>query len=154
MLLGIGLAARRADSAAVIAAAIAAKTVEGIGHRLIAARLGRPVSTVRGWLRAFAVSAASIMEVFTALVHRDAPDAAAVWPGPASTTPGQAASAVMAYAQVLGARFGVATVAWHTAGLAAAGPWFFSATRWAAGRQHQLALSPQRPVPQLWASAP
>lgn len=154
VLLAIGLAARRADSADVIAAAITAKTVGGLGHRLIAARLDRPVSTVRGWLRAFTASAVSITEVFTVLVQRDAPDSADLWPGPASTTSGQAASAVMAYARVLAARFGVVNLAWHSAGLVGAGPWFFSTTRWAAGHQHQLTLMRPSLAPQWWASAP
>src|SRR5680860_1610108 len=49
VLLSVNLAARRADGAAVIAAAIEAKIVEGAGHRVIACRLDRPASTVRGW---------------------------------------------------------------------------------------------------------
>jgi hypothetical protein len=35
-------------------------TVEGDGHRRIAARLGRPPGTVRGWLRAFARRAEAV----------------------------------------------------------------------------------------------
>lgn len=142
VLLSVDLAARRADTAAVIAAAIEAKAVEGAGHRKIAATLGRPVSTVRGWLRAFAVSAAPLAEAFTAFIHRDGGDAAALWAAAAPTPAGQAVSAVMAYAAVLGSRFGVATVPWQAAGLAAAGPWFFSSARWACGFQHELALTP------------
>ena len=143
------MAARRADSAAVIAAAIEAKTAAGAGHRVIAALLGRPASTVRGWLRAFAVSAGPILEVFTALVHRDAADAAALWPAPAPTVTAAAVSAVMAYAAALGARFAIATPAWHVAALAAAGAWFFSASGWIREHQHELALPPQMPVPGL-----
>jgi hypothetical protein len=45
--------ARRADVAAVIGSALAAKAT-GAGHRRIAAALGRPAETVRGWLRRFA----------------------------------------------------------------------------------------------------
>ena len=44
---------RRRDCAEVIGAALLAKA-HGDGHRKIAARLGRPPATVRGWLRAFA----------------------------------------------------------------------------------------------------
>ncbi|MDQ6804971.1 MAG: DUF6431 domain-containing protein [Actinomycetota bacterium] len=44
---------RRRDGAEVIGSALLAKA-EGAGHRTIAARLGRPPGTVRGWLRAFA----------------------------------------------------------------------------------------------------
>jgi Homeodomain-like domain len=43
---------RRRDCAEVIGAALLAKA-QGDGHRKIAARLGRPPATVRGWLRAF-----------------------------------------------------------------------------------------------------
>jgi len=44
---------RRRDGAEVIGEALLAKA-QGAGHRRIAARLGRPPGTVRGWLRAFA----------------------------------------------------------------------------------------------------
>jgi hypothetical protein len=44
---------RRRDGAEVIGSALLANA-EGAGHRTIAARLGRPPGTVRGWLRAFA----------------------------------------------------------------------------------------------------
>ena len=47
---------RRADTVAVIGAAVVAKA-EGSGHRPIAEELGRPASTVRGWLRSFTVVA-------------------------------------------------------------------------------------------------
>lgn len=43
---------RRADAVSVIGAALLAKA-GGVGHRPIAASLGRPASTVRGWLRRF-----------------------------------------------------------------------------------------------------
>lgn len=142
VLLETGLAARRADAAAVIAAAVEAKTATGQGHRRIAAVLGRPASTVRGWLRMFAASAGPIAEVFTALAHRDGADAAGLWPAPAPTSAGRALAAVAAYAGVLAARFSVATVAWQSAGLAVAGPFFFSAGRWQGQDQHGLALMP------------
>jgi hypothetical protein len=145
VLLEAGLAARRADAAAVIAAAIEAKTAEGAGHRVIAARLGRPASTVRGWLRSFTASASRIAEAFTALVHRDGADAAGLWPAPARTPAGRALSAVMAYSGVLASRFGVAALAWHTAGLAGAGPFFFSADWWHGRGPHELALMPGIP---------
>ena len=41
---------RRGDAAEVIGAALVAKAA-GHGHRAIAAQLGRPAATVRGWLR-------------------------------------------------------------------------------------------------------
>ncbi|BAS09275.1 protein involved in defense response [Arthrobacter sp. Hiyo4] len=65
VLLGVDLAARRADTAAVIAAAVEAKAAGGSGHRVIAAWLGRPVSTVRAWLPPLAVLAALDQRIST-----------------------------------------------------------------------------------------
>lgn len=133
-------AGRRADAAAVIASAIEAKIVSGAGHRRIAAGCGRPVSTVRGWLRAFAASASAIVGAFTALLHRDGADPAGLWPAPARTPAGQALSAVAFYAAALVERFALVVLPWHQAAMAVAGPFFFSAGRWAAGVQHEVAL--------------
>jgi hypothetical protein len=133
VLLPVALAARRADEAAVIAAAIEAHVVEGVGHRSIAERLGRPVSTVRGWLRSFARSAGTLGVWFRRLVLRDAPDAAALWPQSARGLLAQALEVLMAYSRVLGERFtlpGARQVPWHVAALASVGPWVFSGTWW------------------------
>jgi hypothetical protein len=70
---------RRADAVSVIGAALLAKTV-GQGHRPIAASLGRPVSTVRGWLRRFTAHAEKIRGRFTTLLHALDPQAAPVLP--------------------------------------------------------------------------
>lgn len=59
---------RRADTVEVIGRALLAKAA-GSGHRGIAAVLGRPVSTVRGWLRRFGVRAEGLRVLFTALLH-------------------------------------------------------------------------------------
>lgn len=67
VLLSIACLWRRADAVEVIGAALRAKAA-GAGHRPIAARLGRPVSTVRGWLRAFARNAETTRSVFTSLL--------------------------------------------------------------------------------------
>lgn len=50
VLLPSALSVRRADTVEVIGTALAAKAA-GSGHRRIAAHLGRPLSTVRRWLR-------------------------------------------------------------------------------------------------------
>lgn len=142
VLLGVELAARRADTAAVIAQALEAKSATGTGHRPIAASLDRPASTVRGWLRGFAASGSAIATAFTGLVHRDGADPAGLWPAPAPTPAGSAVAAVTAYASVLAERFAVATLAWQTAGLVAAGPFFFSTARWHGHLQHEMALMP------------
>lgn len=67
---------RRADTAAVVGAALLAKAA-GAGHRPIAATLGRPASTVRGWLRRFNVRAEELRVLFTGLLHALDPE-----PGP------------------------------------------------------------------------
>lgn len=141
VLLRASWAGRRADEVVVIASAIEAKIVSGVGHRRIAAGCGRPVSTVRGWLRAFAASASAIVGAFTDLIHRDGADPAGLWPAPARTLAGQALAAVTAYAAVLAERFAVVALPWQQAAMAVAGPFFFSAGRWAGGVQHELALT-------------
>ena len=67
VLLAVSCVLRRADGADVIGAALRAKAA-GVGHRPIAAVLGRPVSTVRGWLRAFAGNAETVRGLLTALL--------------------------------------------------------------------------------------
>lgn len=56
--------ARRRDAVADIGAALEAKAA-GTGHRLTAARLGVPATTVRGWLRRFTQMAGDLREHFT-----------------------------------------------------------------------------------------
>lgn len=67
------------DDVEAIGAALTAKAC-GQGHRPIAARLGRPVSTVRGWLRAFACSAEAVRGRFSALLTELDPLAGPVCP--------------------------------------------------------------------------
>jgi hypothetical protein len=67
VLLPVSVLVRRADSVEVIGAALAARAV-GSGWRSIAARLGRPGATVRGWLRVFASRAGAVRMFFTVLL--------------------------------------------------------------------------------------
>lgn len=67
VLMAVSCLPRRADAVDVVGAALTAKAA-GQGHRPIAARLGRPVSTVRGWLRAFAGNAGQVRSVFAVLL--------------------------------------------------------------------------------------
>lgn len=67
VLLAVSCLVRRADGVDVIGAALLAKAT-GAGHRPIAARLERPASTVRGWLRAFARNAEVVRSTFTTLL--------------------------------------------------------------------------------------
>ena len=63
VLLPDGLLWRRRDGAEVIGWALVAHAA-GTGHRTIAARLGLPAATVRGWLRRFRARAAVIASFF------------------------------------------------------------------------------------------
>lgn len=73
VLLPVVVLLRRADLAAVIGAALAAKAA-GVGHRRIALALGRPAETVRGWLRRFAGRLEAVRGVFTVWLRALDPD--------------------------------------------------------------------------------
>lgn len=145
ILLPVVFAARRADAVLVIAHAVECSVIGGVGYRTIASELGRPVSTVRGWIRDFQVIAPAMLAEFTQRVHRATADALEVWPAMASSVVGNALGMVMAHAQMLAgcevvAAGAVVMVTWHSGGLAGVGPWFFSKVGWPDGVQHQLAL--------------
>ncbi|MEU6325530.1 helix-turn-helix domain-containing protein [Streptomyces sp. NPDC047009] len=78
--------------AEVIGSALTAKAA-GAGARAIAERLGRPVETVRGWLRRFASRAEEIRQFFTVLLVDAGIDPAV--PGPARTLFADAVNAVV-----------------------------------------------------------
>lgn len=67
VLLPVFALVRRADAAAVIGAALVARAA-GAGARRAAAGVGRPVETVRGWLRRFGRRAEAVRVAFTALL--------------------------------------------------------------------------------------
>lgn len=101
--------ARRAGATEVIGLALEAKAA-GAGHRVIAGRLGRPATTVRGWLRAFTARAEQVRLVFTALAAALVTDPPL--PGPAGSPAADAVAAAAAAARVPG----VGTVArWQLA---------------------------------------
>jgi hypothetical protein len=104
VLLPVVLLVRRADTAAVIGGGLTAKAT-GAGHRLIAALLGRPPETVRGWLRRFAARVEPVRAVFTRWCRDLAPDP--VLPGPAGSAWADAIAAILAAAAALAARFGI-----------------------------------------------
>jgi Domain of unknown function (DUF6431)/Homeodomain-like domain len=93
---------RRADAAEVIGAALEAAAAGG-GHRRIAGLLGRPASTVRGWLRRFAGRAEAVRVFFTVLLARTAPDP--VMPAGAAGPVAAAVSAVAGAAAAVAARW-------------------------------------------------
>jgi hypothetical protein len=78
-LLAASMLARRADGVAVIGAALLAKAA-GAGHRTVAAGNGRPVSTVRSWLRRFGRRAEQLRALFTGLLHGLDPAAGSLLP--------------------------------------------------------------------------
>jgi hypothetical protein len=104
---------RRADAGEVIGRALEAKAA-GTGHRTIAVLLGRPASTVRGWLRAFAARAEQVRSVFTALAASMVTDPPL--PAPAGSQAADAVAAVAAAAAAAARVPGVGTVArWQLA---------------------------------------
>jgi hypothetical protein len=104
---------RRADTAAVIGAALTAKA-RGWGWRRIAELLGRPGSTVRGWLRRFAARVETVRGVFTVWLRALAADP--VMPGPTANGWADALAAIEAVAAVAASRFVMPTVsAWELA---------------------------------------
>ena len=103
VLLPAGMLARRADSAAVIGEALVLAAA-GLGHRAIAARLGRAAATVRGWLRRFAARAEALRSAFTALACALDPDP--LLPGPSGSPAADAVTAILAAAVAAARRWG------------------------------------------------
>jgi uncharacterized protein DUF6431 len=139
VLLPAQLLSRRADAGAVTGRALEEKAA-GAGHRKIAEGLGRPASTVRGWLRALGRNASRIRERFTALAASLVTDPPL--PAPAGSPAADAVAAVAAAAVAAAMVPGVGAVArWElasavTCGLLLAPSWpSWRATRacvWAA----------------------
>lgn len=103
VLLGDGLLWRRRDGVEVIGAALVAHAA-GAGHRTIAAVVGVPAATVRGWLRRFRARAAVIAAFFTrwALVLAPGSDP----PAPSGSAMGDAVEAVGVATRAAVVRFG------------------------------------------------
>jgi hypothetical protein len=119
VLLPVVLLARRADTAAVIGAALAAKAA-GAGYRRIAAVLGRVPETVRGWLRRFGGRVEAVRVVFTRWCRALSPDP--VLPGPAGSAWADAVAAIAVAADAAGTRLGIGEVpVWQVAAAVSAG---------------------------------
>jgi len=113
VLLPVQLLSRRADAGNVIGRALEAKAA-GAGHRRIAGLLGRPESTVRGWLRALARNAGPVRERFTSLAASLVTDPPL--PAPAGSPAPDAVAAVAAAAAAAVMLPGVSGVArWELA---------------------------------------
>lgn len=115
---------RRADAASVIGAALVAKAA-GSGHRPIAAMLGRPACTVRGWLRRFRSRAEWIRAEFTRLVYVLDPQASPL--DPAGSLVADAVEAIGRAAAAAVLRVS-SSGAWDFAARASAGRLLFSTT--------------------------
>lgn len=112
---------RRADLVEVIGAGLELAAA-GWGHRRIAERLDRPVSTVCGWLRCWSRRAARATGVFTGWLVDLADDPAAVLPAPATSVAADAVSVVVGFALAAGIRFGMVTApTWDLASAACHG---------------------------------
>jgi hypothetical protein len=123
---------RRADAGEVIGAALEAAAA-GCGYRKTARRLGRPASTVRGWLRRFAGRAEAVRAFFTVLLARTAPDP--VMPAGTAGLVAAAVSAVAGAAAAVAARWPqVGTVPVWAAASAASGGLLLAPGWPAAGR--------------------
>jgi hypothetical protein len=103
---------RRRDEVLVIGRAIEAK-VAGVGHRVIAERLGVPKDTVRGWLRRFALRAGEVRGYFTRWGVALDPEVGPVMPAGSGVADALEAVAVAARAWVL--RFGAGEEVWRVA---------------------------------------
>ena len=102
VLLPVSCLLRRADAAVVIWAGLAASAA-GAGYRKVAAGLGVPVSTVRGWLARFRSRAELVRGVFTVwlcALDADPPPLA-----PAGSAAADAVTAVAAAAAAAGRRW-------------------------------------------------
>jgi Homeodomain-like domain-containing protein len=100
---------RRADAVEVVGAGLELAAA-GWGCRRIAERLGRPMTTVRGWLRCWSRRAGRTAAVFTSLLVALADDPAAVLPAPTGTAVADAVCAAVGFAFAARARLGMLKV--------------------------------------------
>lgn len=103
VLLPVTLLLRRAYLAELIFAALAAKA-SGDGHRVIAARSGIPVCTVRGWLRVLSGRADVVRDWFLAIAVAAGVDVSI--PKATGSSYGDVIAAIGAARQAIAARFG------------------------------------------------
>jgi hypothetical protein len=120
VLLPASVLLRRADLAEVIGAALAARAL-GSGVRAVAAMLGRPVDTVRGWCRRFAVRAERVRAFFTVLLVDVGVDP--VVPAAAGAVVADAVAAIAGAAAAVAARWPVIGMVppWQAASAASGG---------------------------------
>ena len=120
VLLPADVLVRRPDEAGVIGAALA-RAARGQGHRRIAAALGIPEDTVRGWLRRLAGAAGQVRAHFTRIQAGVSADPVPL--GPAGTVLADAVVAIVAAADAVASRWpGVPVVSpWELAAAVTSG---------------------------------
>lgn len=119
VLLPVGVLLRRADAVGVVGVALAAKAV-GLGARPVAVLVGRPLSTVQGWLRRFGGRLEAVRAWFVRLLCAVAVDP--VVPEPAGSGWADAVAAIEAAAWAVLARFAVLGVTvWQVVGAVSGG---------------------------------
>ena len=111
---------RRADTTAVIGQALLAHAA-GKGHRPIAAELGRPPATVRGWLRAFAARAEQALRHAARWLVRLDVGVVRIEPDPHATPAGQTLEVIAAAALAAERRVGRAVCRWQVVSALTAG---------------------------------
>ncbi|MCA2277151.1 hypothetical protein JF780_27815 [Mycobacterium intracellulare] len=119
VLLPVTALLRRADTAAVIMSALAAKATGRVGFRRIAADLARPAETVRGWLRRFAERAEAVRSMFTVWLRAVDPDPA--MPDAAGGVFADAVMVIAAVATVIERRFALPRVSLAETAVAVSG---------------------------------
>ena len=140
VLLPVTALLRRADAAAVVVSALAAKAVRRFGFRRIAADLARPAETVRGWLRRFVERVEAVRSVFTVWLR--VVDADPVMPGPAGGGFADAVTAIAAVATAIAHRFALPEVSLAETAVAVSGGRLLSPGWPGPGVQHELTLPP------------
>jgi hypothetical protein len=118
VLLPAALLPRRCDGVEVVGAALGAYAA-GHGHRVIAARLERPASTVRNWLRAFGRQADALRIIAT--VRYGEMDANASPIGPAGSPAADAVEALGSAARAAILRSGTFDHPWAVINMVTAG---------------------------------
>jgi hypothetical protein len=143
VLLPASVLLRRADAVAVIGAALLAKA-SGCGHRRAAARVGRPASTVRGWMRRIGQVAGRVLAVLAAAAAELGTEFVA--PAPTTEPTGAVVELLGVLARAAARRLGGSCEPWRLAAvicggrlLAPTGPdlefgWGWRATRAGPGR--------------------
>jgi transposase-like protein len=142
VLLPVSALLRRADAAAVIVSALAAKAVRRVGFRAIAAELARPAETVRGWLRRFAERAEAVRSVFTVWLR--AVDSDPVMPDSAGGVFADAVTVIAAVAATVRGRFSLPEVSLAETAVAVSGGRLLAPGWPGQWMQHESTLPPRQ----------